>query len=218
MEDAYFEEAGTWNFQTGFLTYYTSDMPLVRNEKWKKRTMLIIPLYFKYYPTDFLKLEFDITDLFIEFPYIDHRNMGGKSPRFLAKMRILEERNYLPAIAFTIESNFQAPNLHNMGNDHNYDESNGLQARPGSRIIFVVYSFQNLGKFGFLTTRLGLAPLDGGIYAALPRQTIHMDYHTKTVEQVVRVEKAECIRLFNRARPFVARQAVRLFKSGSSEF
>ena len=227
MEDAYFEEAGTWNFQTGFLTYYTSDMPLVRNEKWKKRTMFIIPLYFKYYPTDFLKLEFDITDLFIEFPYIDHRNMGGKSPRFLAKMRILEERNYLPAIAFTIGVKFSSAKPYTIwANDHNYDESNGL-AGAGTGVADYLLLFtlsKNLGKFGFLTTRLGLAPLGSPVeYVRGSAQADEIPYGLSYKKQWNKWSGVlEISGMYNGlsstelAHYSVARlQAVRLFKSGS---
>ena len=162
MEDAYFEDAGSWCFQTGLVAYYTSEMPMVRNDEWKRRLMCIIPLYFKYYPTDFVKMELDLTDLFVEFPYRNINNMGGKSPRFQTKMRIARERKYSPAVAFTIGVKFSSAKPYTIwDNNHNYDESNGL-AGAGTGVadyLLLLSMSKKLGESNFLSTRIGLAPL-----------------------------------------------------------
>ena len=162
MNDAYFEEKGTFLFETGFLAYYTSDMPMVQNDAWKKRLMCIIPLHFKYYPTDFVELEFDLTDLFIEFPYQDVDNMGGKSPRFLTKVGIVPEKRFFPAIAFTIGVKFSSAKPYTIwANNHNYDESNGL-AGAGTGVadyLLLLTTSKRLSESDFLTARIGLAPL-----------------------------------------------------------
>jgi hypothetical protein len=162
MDDAYFLPPGTFKFQTGFLSFYTSNMPLVRNPEWKKRLMLTIPLYLIYYPADFIMAEFDITDLFVEFPYKNLHNIGGKSPRFSMKLRLFEEKRILPAITFTIGVKFSSAKPYTIwDNQHNYDQSNGLAgAGTGVADYFMIFTFSK--KFGlnnFLTTRIGLAPL-----------------------------------------------------------
>lgn len=90
MGDAYFKEAGFWDFQTGFMAYYTRKMPLVRNPYWEERLMLTVPLYFIIYPCNAIALEMELTDLFVEFPYQNRHNTGGKTPRFKTKMRLLK--------------------------------------------------------------------------------------------------------------------------------
>jgi hypothetical protein len=162
MDDAYFKDGGAWSFQTGFLSFYTPDMPLVRNPFWKERLILMIPLYFDFYPCSAIEIEAELTDLFIEFPYVNINNMGGKSPRFKTKMRLLKERDYLPAIAFTVGVKFSSAKPYTIwDNHHNYDQSNGLAgACTGVADYLLLFTFSK--KLGLTTTvdaRLGLAPL-----------------------------------------------------------
>ncbi|MFW5813300.1 MAG: hypothetical protein ACOCXC_03145 [Fibrobacterota bacterium] len=162
MDDAFFGEPGSWNFETGFLGYYTENMPMVRNDKWKERLMLIIPLAFTYYPTDFVMLRFEVTDLFIEFPYEDLDNTGGKSPRFETKLRLLKEGDFLPATAFTTGVKFSSAKPYTIWDkDHNYDESNGLAgAGTGVADYYLIFSFsKKLDRAASLSARIGLAPL-----------------------------------------------------------
>ncbi|MFP4163875.1 MAG: hypothetical protein ACLFQB_08375 [Chitinispirillaceae bacterium] len=162
MDDAFFDEPGSWSFETGFLGYYTPHMPMVRNDKWKERLMLIVPLAFTYYPTDFVMLRFEVTDLFVEFPYEDLDNMGGKSPRFETKLRLLKESRFLPAIAFTTGVKFSSAKPYTIWDkDHNYDESNGLAgAGTGVADYYLIFSFsKNIDETSSLSARIGLAPL-----------------------------------------------------------
>ena len=162
MDDAYFKERGTWTFETGFATLYTSSMPRVRNPCWKERTMLYIPLYFELFPSDNISLQIELTDLFVEFPYYDSDNMGGKSPRFKTKIRLCEERKFLPAIAFTVGVKFSSAKPYVLWRDSlNYDESNGL-AGAGTGVADYLLLFTLSKSFSARTSlhgHLGLAPL-----------------------------------------------------------
>ncbi len=162
MSDAYFKSPGSWDFQTGFVAFYTSEMPLVRNDYWKERLLLTMPLTFIIYPCNFIELEINLTDLFVEFPYESVHNAGGKTPRFKTKMRLLKERTYLPAIAFTVGVAFSSAKPFTIwDNDHNYDESNGL-AGAGTGVADYLLLFTMSKKIDttlILTGRIGLVPL-----------------------------------------------------------
>lgn len=162
MEDAYFKEKGAWDFQTGFIAYYTSNMPLVQDSYWKKRLMLIIPLYFHIYPCNSIELEFELTDLFVEFPYQNIKNMGGKTPRFKTKMRLLKEKTYLPAAALTLGVTFSSAKPSTIWDHrHNYYQSNGLSgAGTGEADYIILFTLSKTIDYSVtITTRFGLAPL-----------------------------------------------------------
>lgn len=162
MGDAYFKEAGFWDFQTGFMAYYTRKMPLVRNSYWQERLMLTVPLYFTIYPCNAIALEMELTDLFVEFPYQNKHNTGGKTPRFKTKMRLLKEGRYRPAVAFTVGVAFSSAKPYTIwDNDHNYDESNGLAgAGTGEADYLLLFNVsKKIGPSLIIHSRLGLAPL-----------------------------------------------------------
>jgi len=160
--DAYFQDGGIWRFETGFLTLYTSDMPLVRSSHWKERTFMFIPLYFEIYPSDNIALEIEMTDLFIELPYYDIHSMGGKSPRFKTKMRLVREGRWAPAVAFTAGVKFSSAKPWVIWrHDHNYDESNGLTG-AGTGVADYILLFTLSKKLGVSTslhTHFGLIPI-----------------------------------------------------------
>jgi hypothetical protein len=162
MDDAYFRERGVWKFETGFAVSYTSDMPLVRDDYWKRRTMVYVPLYLEVFPSDNISLQIEVTDLFVEFPYYDIHSMGGKSPRFKTKMRLLKESRLLPAIAFTAGVKFSSAKPYVIWrNDHNYDESNGL-AGAGTGVADYLLLFtlsKKLNAATSLHTHFGLIPV-----------------------------------------------------------
>lgn len=162
MDNAYFRESGNWSFETGLVAYYTPQMPLVRNPFWKERTIVMIPLYFTFSPCPTIELQADLTDLFIEFPYQDINNAGGKSPRFRTKIRLLEEKNSLPAIAFTVGVKFSSAKPYTIwANRHNYDESNGLAgAGTGVADYLLLFTFsKQIATSMSLSARIGLAPI-----------------------------------------------------------
>lgn len=162
MSDAFFEERGRWDFESGLGILYTSNMPLVRNPYWQKRTFIYIPLYFEVFPSNNISLQFEVTDLFVEFPYYDITSMGGKSPRFKTKIKLFPERKYFPAIALTMGVKFSSAKPYVIWrNDHNYDESNGLAgAGTGVADYLILFSFsKNLNKQVSFHSHLGLAPL-----------------------------------------------------------
>jgi hypothetical protein len=162
MGDAYFKEGGTWDFQTGFVAFYTSDMPDVNNSYWKERLMLTIPLTFFVYPCNSIELEFNLTDLFVEYPYQNKHNTGGKTPRFKTKMRLLKERTILPAISLTMGVAFSSAKPYTIwDNNHNYDESNGLAgAGTGVADYLILLTFsKRLDSTFIISSRIGLAPL-----------------------------------------------------------
>jgi hypothetical protein len=162
MDDAYFMEQGNGNFTTGFLALYTPVMPLVRNPYWKERTILLIPLYLEYFPCSKVALQAEITDLFIEFPYQSTENMGGKSPRFKTKIKLLDESAHLPALAFTVGVKFSSAKPYTIWrNNHNYDESNGL-AGAGTGVADYLLLFtasRHLSRDLTAHARIGLAPI-----------------------------------------------------------
>lgn len=162
IDDAWFDEEAAWQFETGFMALYTSDMPRVRTPKWKERTILYIPLYFEFYMGKRITAQVELTDLFIEFPYESIRNTGGKSPRFRTKIGLLNEGRIHPAIAFTAGVKFSSakPYVIWAGN-HNYDESNGL-AGAGTGVadyLLLVTFSKRFSRNISLHGHLGLAPL-----------------------------------------------------------
>jgi len=162
MDDACFGNRGEWSFETGFLGYYTEKMPLVTNPEWQERLMLAVPLYFTACASDAVTLQLDLTDLFVEFPYRDIHSMGGKSPRFRAKMRLLSEGRLAPAAAFTIGVKFSSAKPYNIWDkNHNYEESNGLAGADtgvADYLLLLLFS-KRLSPAFLLHWRLGLAPL-----------------------------------------------------------
>jgi hypothetical protein len=162
MDDAFFRERGTWSFETGLATLYTSSMPRVRDHYWKKRTFVYIPLYFELFPSDNIALQIDLTDLFVEVPYYDRNSMGGKSPRFRTKIRLCEERGMRPAIAFTAGVKFSSAKPYVIWRDSlNYDQSNGL-AGAGTGVADYLLLFtlsKQVSAHTSLHGRIGLAPL-----------------------------------------------------------
>jgi hypothetical protein len=162
MGDAYFKEGGTWDFQTGFVAFYTSNMPEVRNPYWKERLMLTVPLTFFVYPCNSIEIEFNLTDLFVEYPYVNKHNTGGKTPRFKTKMRLLKERTILPAISLTMGVAFSSAKPYTIwDNKHNYYESNGLAgAGTGVADYLILFTFsKKLDSTFIISSRIGLAPL-----------------------------------------------------------
>ena len=162
MGDAYFKEKGAWDFQTGYVAFYTPNMPEVRNPYWKERLMFTIPLNFFIYPCNSIELEFNITDLFIEFPYENIHNAGGKSPRFKTKMRLLKERKFLPAVALSLGIAFSSAKPYVIwDNNHNYDESNGLAgAGTGVADYLILFTFsKKVDSTLIISSRIGLAPI-----------------------------------------------------------
>jgi hypothetical protein len=161
-DSAYCAEAGSWTFSTGFYCYYTPDMPLVTNPYWIERTMFLVPISFEVFPTNKISLQIDLTDLFIEFPYKDIHNMGGKSPRFMTKMVLLTEKKYFPATALTVGVKFSSAKPYNIWDStHNYDSSNGLAgAGTGETDYLILFTMSKriLSKTT-LHARIGLAPL-----------------------------------------------------------
>ena len=162
MGDAYFKERGAWDFQTGFVVFYTSEMPMVRNDYWKERLMLTIPLTFFVYPCDIIELELNLTDLFVEFPYENRHNTGGKTPRFKTKIRICKEKTIIPAVALTLGVSLSSAKPFTIwDNDHNYDESNGLAgAGTGVADYLILFTFsKKIDSTFIVSSRIGLAPL-----------------------------------------------------------
>jgi len=162
MDSASFAKQGTWNFETGLLGYYTSEMPLVRNSAFRERLMLTMPLAFEWTCARNVALQFAITDLFVEFPYHDIHSMGGKSPRFMAKIGISDETVNVPALALTIGVKFSSAKPFTIWeNEHNYDESNGLAgACTGVADYLLLFTAsKHFSHELVLNARLGLLPL-----------------------------------------------------------
>ena len=161
MNDAYFRQRGEWSFETGFMGYYTRQMPLVENPEWEERLLLQMPFELRIYPSDNIELQIN-SDLVAELPYRNRRSMGGNSPRFRTKMRLLQETETLPALAFTVGVKFSSAKPYNIweGN-HNYVDSNGL-AGTGTGVadyFMVLHASRTIGDHTWMHTRLGLAPL-----------------------------------------------------------
>jgi len=181
MDDAYFRERGWWRFETGLATLYTSKMPRVRDPHWRERTMAYIPLYFELFPSDNIALQIELTDLFVEFPYYDVTSMGGKSPRFKTKIRLLQERQWIPALALTVGVKFSSAKPYVIWrNDLNYDESNGL-AGAGTGVadyLLLLTLSKSLTPATSFHGHLGLAPLGSPVeeYGYGSRQADEIPY------------------------------------------
>jgi hypothetical protein len=165
-EDAYFAPRGTWTFETGALAYYTSRMPLVTNPVYYERLMLLMPLHFEFHPGDNITLRLELTDLFIEA--LDYQRthdihlMGGKSPRFKTKIRLLEEKRFLPAMALTMGVTFSSAKPYTIWDNRlNYQESNGL-AGAGTGVadyLILLALSKTIANRVALNGHIGLAPL-----------------------------------------------------------
>jgi hypothetical protein len=177
FDSAYFNPEGSFSFLTGFIAYYTPEMPLVQNPEWKKRTILMIPLGIEYTPCKVLSLQFDITDLFVEFPYKNYENMGGKSPRVRTKVLLLRERKIAPAIALTLGVKWSSAKPYIMWHGkHNYYQSNGL-AGAGTGVADYTILFTLSKKIIpelTLHTRIGLIPV--GSPMGIGRQADEIPY------------------------------------------
>ncbi len=177
FDSAYFNPEGSFSFLTGFVAYYTPDMPLVQNPEWKKRTILMIPLGIEYTPCKVLSLQFDITDLFIEFPYKNYENMGGKSPRVRTKILLLRERKIAPAIALTLGVKWSSAKPYTMWHGkHNYYESNGLAGAGTGVADYTILFTLSKRIFPELTvhSRIGLIPV--GSPMGIGRQADEIPY------------------------------------------
>jgi hypothetical protein len=162
FDSAFFNPSGSFSFLTGFIAYYTPNMPLVMNPEWKKRTILMIPLYIEYTPCKVLSVQFDITDLFIEFPYKNYENMGGKSPRVRTKILLLNERRIAPAMTLTLGVKWSSAKPYTMWHGrHNYYQSNGLAgAGTGVADYMILFTMsKNVLPTLALHTRIGLLPV-----------------------------------------------------------
>lgn len=161
-DDAYFHARGSWSFETGFLTYYTPQMPLVQTTKYRERTMMLVPLNLVICPSDNIMLQVTLTDLFVELPYDDIHNTGGKSPRFYTKMWLCNEGKYRPAMAFTCGVKFSSAKPYTIwAKKHNWLESNGLAGADTGEadyLLLLLFSKEFLAN-QFLHLRIGLAPL-----------------------------------------------------------
>jgi hypothetical protein len=183
-EDAYFAPRGTWTFRTGALAYYTEDMPLVRNPDYQERLMVLVPLYFEWHPGDNIALKLELTDLFVEaLEYHESHDihlMGGKSPRFKTKVRILPEKRYLPAMALTVGVKFSSAKPYTIWDHrHNYDESNGLAGAGTGEADYLILLAASKRMAGWLTMHghIGLAPLGSPVeYSRGSGQADEMPY------------------------------------------
>ena len=179
MDDAYFQD-GAWNLKTGFLAYYTPEMPLVTDPYWKERTILMLPLYVEVFPSSRVALQAEITDLFVEFPYQSINNMGGKSPRFRTKIKLLGERAYLPATAFTVGVTFSSAKPYTIWENRlDYDSSNGLAgAGTGVADYLLLFTLSKTVKnTASVHARIGLAPLGSPVeYTHGPAQADEIPY------------------------------------------
>jgi hypothetical protein len=160
MDDAYFGARGDWSFETGALGYYTHRMPLVQNPDWQRRLFLQVPGGLRVSPSNNIELIVN-SDLVAEFPYRDRHSVGGNSPRFQTKMRLLEETEARPAVAFTVGVKFSSAKPYNIwDNNHNYWDSNGM-AGTGTGVADYWLLFHSSKRMGsnVVTGRLGLAPV-----------------------------------------------------------
>ncbi|MBD3243957.1 MAG: hypothetical protein GF331_25415 [Chitinivibrionales bacterium] len=164
-ETARFRTAGTWRLVTGAFAYYTREMPLVRNPAYEERLMVLIPLHFEYSPCDNVLLDFDLTDLFVEV--MDYRRtgsvhyLGGKSPRFRTKVRLLPEGRFLPCLALTVGVKWSSAKPFTIWDHrHNYDQSNGLAGAGTGEADYVILLAASKA-FRLLDTHchIGLLPL-----------------------------------------------------------
>lgn len=162
-DNAYFKTKNSWSFKTGFVFYYTKEMPLVINPDWKERSFYQIPFAFEFYPSNNITLQFN-TDLIAQYPRhpILHHSIGGNSPRFRTKIKLKSESILFPALALTMGVKFSSAKPYNIySKTHNYYESNGL-AGPGTGTadyLILITASKKYSKFLNFHTRLGLAPV-----------------------------------------------------------
>lgn len=164
-ETARFRPGGTWYLSTGLCAYYTREMPLVRNPVHEERLMVLIPLHFEFSPCDNILLDFDVTDLFVEV--MDYRRthnvhyLGGKSPRFRTKIRLVPEKKYFPCLALTLGAKWSSAKPFTIwDHEHNYDQSNGLAgAGTGEADYVILLAASKAWRLLDAHCHIGLAPL-----------------------------------------------------------
>ncbi len=161
MDDAYFAPGGTWYLETGVSAYYTAEMPLVTNPAWKERLLLQAPFEIGYSPADSIDVRAE-SDFVAEFPYRDRHSVGGNSPRFRTRIRLLREGETAPALAFTVGVKFSSAKPYNIWDGNlNYEDSNGLAGvGTGVTDYFMLFTAsKQLGEGVWSHARVGLAPV-----------------------------------------------------------
>ncbi|OGJ86862.1 MAG: hypothetical protein A2487_18240 [Candidatus Raymondbacteria bacterium RifOxyC12_full_50_8] len=162
-DNAYFKNRGAWSFETGFVSFYTEKVPRVTNPDWQERLFLQVPFGFEIFPSDNIALQIN-SDAIAEFPRhpVLHHSIGGNSPRFRTKIKLLDEKPYVPALALTVGVTFSSAKPFNIWTRrHNYDESNGL-AGPGTGVadyLLLITASKHLTTRNFIHARCGLLPM-----------------------------------------------------------
>jgi len=173
-DNAYFKNRGAWSFETGFVSFYTEKVPRVTNPDWQERMFLQVPFGFEIFPSDNLALQIN-SDAIAEFPRhpVLHHSIGGNSPRFRTKIKLLDEKPYVPALALTVGVTFSSAKPFNIWTRrHNYDESNGL-AGPGTGVadyLLLITASKHLTTRNFIHARCGVLFDDIDIIVHIMRQ------------------------------------------------
>jgi hypothetical protein len=161
IDNAYFDPPGTWSLETGVLGHYTRNMPLVENPDWRERLLMQIPFTLRWSPAERIVLQAN-SDFVGEFPYRNRHSVGGNSPRFRAKIRLLEEGDVAPALAFTVGVKFSSAKPYNIWDgNHNYRDSNGL-AGIGTGLadyFLILHASRALAGSTWVHSHVGLAPV-----------------------------------------------------------
>ncbi len=161
FEPAYIPDGKHFRFQTGAMSYHTSAMPRVLHPKWRSFTRVIVPVILDFSLAGIVQLKLQ-SDAIAHFPVQDQHSIGGNSPRFSARIKLVGEKKYSPALAFTIGVKFSSAKPWNIWNKiHNYNDSNGL-AGVGTGVadyLLLLHASKEFGLQQFVHFNAGLAPL-----------------------------------------------------------
>ena len=125
-DTAYIDSQFSFELETGFQAYHTPQMPRVVNPDWQRYTLYTLPLGLKYSVAGRVSLHVN-TDGVLQWPMLNAHSLGGNSPRVRAKVLLLRENRWWPAIALTVGVKFSSAKPWTIWySRHNYNQSNGL--------------------------------------------------------------------------------------------
>ena len=164
-DTAYIDSQYGFEFETGLQLYHTPHMPRVTNPAWQRYSLWTLPLGLKYSVAGRISLQVN-SDAILQWPMLNAHSLGGNSPRVRAKVLLLDDRRWWPALALTVGVKFSSAKPWTIWySRHNYRDSNGL-AGPDTGVadyLLLLHVSKAMARSSawqhWLHLNVGLAPL-----------------------------------------------------------